>query len=153
MPSSAKVGLDCCRHQRPGQPAAPPLWRSEWRIVLTTYLRRDLLLLSQAVALMQRAEVLLAGQDEPVASDQVLQLAHSSRCSAYDCEFVAAAQQLGVPLVTEDRAVLVAFPDLIRQEAPSALFLRLYWYASTRRDHHGHEPDPVPARTFATPVH
>jgi hypothetical protein len=42
---------------------------------------------------------------------------------------------------------------LIRQEAPSALFLRLYWYASTRRDHHGHEPDPVPARTFATPVH
>ena len=42
---------------------------------------------------------------------------------------------------------------LIRQEAPSALLLRLCWYASTRRDHHGHEPDPVPARTFATPVH
>jgi hypothetical protein len=62
----------------------------------------------------QRAEALLAGQDEPVASEQVLQLAHSSRCSAYDCEFVAAAQQLGVPLVTEDRAVLVAFPDVAR---------------------------------------
>jgi predicted nucleic acid-binding protein len=30
-----------------------------------------------------------------VASEQVLQLATSSRCSAYDCEFVAAAQQLG----------------------------------------------------------
>jgi len=114
MPSSAKVGLDCCRHQSAGQPAAPPLWRSEWRNVLTTYLRRDLLQLSQAVALMQRAEVLLAGQDEPVASEQVLQLAHSSRCRAYDCEFVAAAQQLGVPLVTEDRAVLVAFPDVAR---------------------------------------
>ena len=82
--------------------------------MLTTYLRRDLLLLSQAVALMQRAEALLAGQDEPVASEQVLQLAHSSRCRAYDCEFVAAAQQLGVPLVTEDRAVLVAFPDVAR---------------------------------------
>ena len=108
MPSSAKVGLDCCRHQRRGQPAAPPLWRSEWRNVLSTYLRRDLLLLPQAVALMHRAEVLLAGQDEPVASDQVLQLANRSRCSANNCEFVAAAQQLGVPLVTEDRAVLVA---------------------------------------------
>ena len=114
MPSSAKVGLDCCRHQRRGQPAAPPLWRSEWRNVLSTYLRRDLLQLPQAVALMHRAEVLLAGQDEPVASDQVLQLANRSRCSAYDCEFVAAAQQLGVPLVTEDRAVLVAFPDVAR---------------------------------------
>ena len=94
--------------------AAPPLWRSEWRNVLSTYLRRDLLQLPQAVALMHRAEVLLAGQDEPVASDQVLQLANRSRCSAYDCEFVAAAQQLGVPLVTEDRAVLVAFPDVAR---------------------------------------
>ena len=71
--------------------AAPPLWRSEWRNVLSTYLLRDLLQLPQAVA-----------------SEQVLQLANRSRCSAYDCEFVAAAQQLGVPLVTEDRAVLVA---------------------------------------------
>jgi predicted nucleic acid-binding protein len=94
--------------------AAPPLWRSEWRNVLSTYLRRDLLQLSEAVALMQRAEVLLAGQDESVASEQVLQLAHSSGCSAYDCEFVAAAQQLGVPLVTEDRALLLAFPDVAR---------------------------------------
>ena len=94
--------------------AAAPLWRSEWRNVLSTYLRRDLLRLSEAVALMQHAEVLLAGQDEPVASDQVLQLANSSRCSAYDCEFVAAARQLGVPLVTEDRAVLAAFPDVAR---------------------------------------
>lgn len=94
--------------------AAPPLWRSEWRNVLTTYLRRDLLQLPQAVALMQQAEVLLAGHDEPVASDQVLQLAHRSRCSAYDCEFVAATLQLGIPLVTEDRAVLAAFPDVAR---------------------------------------
>ncbi|MCP9917009.1 type II toxin-antitoxin system VapC family toxin [Cyanobium sp. ATX 6F1] len=94
--------------------AAPPLWRSEWRNVLTTYLRRDLLQLPDAVALMERAELLLAGQDEPVTSEQVLQLAISSRCSAYGCEFVAAAQQLGVPLVTEDRAILVAFSDVAR---------------------------------------
>ncbi len=94
--------------------AAPPIWRSEWRNVLSTYLRRDLMSLPQALALMHRAEVLLAGQNAPVASDQVLQLAHSSRCSAYDCEFVAAALQLGVPLVTEDRAVLAAFPEVAR---------------------------------------
>jgi len=94
--------------------AAPPLWRSEWCNVLSTYLRRDLLVLPEAMALMQRAEALLAGQEQPVTSQQVLRLAHSSRCSAYDCEFIAAAQQLGVPLVTEDRAVLAAFPEVAR---------------------------------------
>ena len=90
--------------------AAPPLWRSEWRNVLATYLRRDLLNLPAALALMQKAEAILSAHEEPVASEQVLALARSSRCSAYDCEFVAAAQQLGVPLVTEDQKILSAFP-------------------------------------------
>lgn len=90
--------------------AAPPLWRSEWRNVLATYLRRDLLNLPAALALMQKAEAILSAHEEPVSSEQVLALASSSRCSAYDCEFVAAAQQLGVPLVTEDQKILAAFP-------------------------------------------
>ena len=90
--------------------AAPPLWRSEWRNVLATYLRRDLLNLPAALALMEKAEAILSAHEEPVSSEQVLTLASSSRCSAYDCEFVAAAQQLGVPLVTEDQKILAAFP-------------------------------------------
>jgi predicted nucleic acid-binding protein len=90
--------------------AAPPLWRSEWRNVLATYLRRDLLNLPAALALMEKAEAILSAHEQPVSSEQVLALASSSRCSAYDCEFVAAAQQLGVPLVTEDRMILSAFP-------------------------------------------
>ena len=92
--------------------AAPPLWRSEFRNVLTGYLRRDLLNLPRAVAVMQEAETILLAHDEPVSSEQVLQLVSTSTCSSYDCEFVAAAQQLGVPLVTEDRAILAAFPDV-----------------------------------------
>ena len=90
--------------------AAPPLWRSEWRNVLATYLRRDLLNLPAALALIEKAEAILSAHEQPVSSEQVLELASSSRCSAYDCEFVAAAQQLGVPLVTEDRMILAAFP-------------------------------------------
>ena len=39
-------------------------------------------------------------------------LSPSSQCSAYDCEFVAVAQHLGVQLITEDRAILTAFPDV-----------------------------------------
>ncbi|HEV8408250.1 MAG TPA: hypothetical protein VGQ34_09990, partial [Sphingomicrobium sp.] len=45
-------------------------------------------------------------------SRAVLEIAASSGLSAYDCEFVALAQSLAVPLVTQDRAVLKAFPDL-----------------------------------------
>jgi len=92
--------------------AAPPLWRSEWRNVLAGYLRRGVLNLDQALALQQQAEHLVIRHEEPVSSQAVLQLVASSRCSAYDCEFVAAAQQLRVPLVTSDRAVLSAFPDV-----------------------------------------
>ena len=81
--------------------AAPPLWRSEFRNVLTGYLRRDLLDLPRAVALMEEAELILAPHEERVSTEHVLQLVSTSRCTSYDCEFVAAAQQLSVPLVTE----------------------------------------------------
>jgi predicted nucleic acid-binding protein len=42
----------------------------------------------------------------------VLELASRSGCSAYDCEFVALAQDLEVPLVTNDRQILKAFPTI-----------------------------------------
>lgn len=56
--------------------------------------------------------VLLSVHEEAVTSEHVLHLVSNSSCSAYDCEFVAAAQQLGVPLITEDRTILTAFPDV-----------------------------------------
>jgi len=97
-----------------GEPAwcAPPLWRSEWRNVLNGYHRRGTVSLDQAIALQHHAELLVITHEEPVHSETVLRLAASSGCSAYDCEFVAAAQQLGVLLITADQALLTAFPDL-----------------------------------------
>jgi len=80
--------------------------------------RRRSCCLRSLSGLHHRSGAALAAHDEPVASEQVLQLATSSRCSAYDCEFVAAAQQLVVPLVTEDCAILAAFPDLARSLDP-----------------------------------
>ena len=46
-----------------------------------------------------------------VPSAQVLALASESGCSAYDCEFVALADYLHVPLATHDGALLRAFPE------------------------------------------
>ncbi|HEV2492323.1 MAG TPA: type II toxin-antitoxin system VapC family toxin [Terriglobia bacterium] len=89
--------------------AAPPLWRSELRNALALYLKRDLLTLNEAGARMQAAETLMGLQEFAVASTRVLTLAAGSGCSAYDCEFVSLAEDLGVPLVTSDQQVLKKF--------------------------------------------
>jgi predicted nucleic acid-binding protein len=91
---------------------SPILWRSELRNILTGYLRQGSIDVGQATAVMGAAEESLAGREHLVASDAVLQLAAETRLSAYDWEFVVLAEALGVPLVTEDREVLKAFPDI-----------------------------------------
>ncbi len=90
--------------------AAPYLWRSEFRNILALYIRQGQLSLADAKALMHEAEVLMNSGEYEVGSDQVLGLAQSSKCSAYDCEFVTLAQQMKITLVTSDKKVLAAFP-------------------------------------------
>ena len=90
--------------------AAPWLWRSELRNVLALYLRRNMLGLHDARHIMDEAIGLMSGQEYDVASSHVLSLVAASICSAYDCEFVALAQDLGVPLVSVDRQILAQFP-------------------------------------------
>lgn len=91
--------------------AAPLLWRSEFRNVLGQAMRLQGMTLPDALKSMQDAEMLLDGQEFTVASAPVLNLAARSGCTAYDCEFVHLAQELGVPLVTSDQKVLRAFPS------------------------------------------
>jgi predicted nucleic acid-binding protein len=92
--------------------AAPHLWRSEFRNVLAGYLRRGALDLSRASRIAEDAEAHLRGHEYQLASHEVLRRVTSSRCSAYDCEFVALAEELGVPLVTGDREILRDFPNV-----------------------------------------
>lgn len=97
--------------QRDAAWAAPMLWRSEFRNVLTGYLRRGTLSLDATISLQTEAESLMAPHEREVDSAHVLRLAMESGCTAYDCEFVSLAIRLGVPLVTQDKAVLRAFPQ------------------------------------------
>lgn len=92
--------------------AAPILWRSEFRNVLIGYIRAARLSRADALALAERAERLMRGREFPASSASVLALADASSCSAYDCEFVALAMELAVPLYTRDKEVLRAFPDV-----------------------------------------
>lgn len=91
---------------------APLLWRSEFRNVLIGLVRKNALTLDEATSMIDEAERWLMGHEYSVISRQVLALAAQSGCSAYDCEFVALAQDLGVPLVTTDRQILKAFPGV-----------------------------------------
>jgi len=90
--------------------AAPILWRSEFRNVLAQYLHRDQMSVGEAIEFMDEAETLMQGREYRVSSQRVLALTANSRCSAYDCEFVALAEDLGLPLVTADSKILRQFP-------------------------------------------
>jgi predicted nucleic acid-binding protein len=87
------------------------LWRSETRNALIGLVRAGALSTEEAVRIMAQAERLLAGPEYAAPSPRVVLLAHESGCSAYDCEYVALAEDLGVPLITTDRAILRVFPD------------------------------------------
>ena len=91
--------------------AAPLLWRSEFRNVLAAFMRQRDLSVSDACRAHGLADQLLAGQEFTVRGEGVLALVATSACSAYDCEYVALAEELAVPLVTADQQLLRAFPD------------------------------------------
>ena len=90
---------------------APILWRSEFRSVLSLYLRKQYLVLEEVLLIIQQAEKLLKDNEYESSSTHIMQLVQASHCSAYDCEFVALAQNLDVPLITADKKVLKEFPD------------------------------------------
>jgi predicted nucleic acid-binding protein len=91
---------------------APLSWRSEFRNALSKYILHAGMKLEAALLALHSAEDLIAGREYRVSSERVLELVMQSKCSAYDCEFVALAVELGVPLVTTDKQVLRAFQKL-----------------------------------------
>jgi predicted nucleic acid-binding protein len=90
--------------------AVPRLWRSELRNVLASYLRADQMDLADAALIFQRAAELIGAEEYEVETTDVLRLSQQSRCSAYDCEYVALAEFLGLTLVTADTQIANAFP-------------------------------------------
>ena len=79
--------------------------------MLTACLRKGIVSLEVAVECAGEAELVMEGGEFSVGSLDVLRLADQSRCSAYNCEFVALARELNVPLVTTDRQILSDFPE------------------------------------------
>lgn len=90
---------------------APYLWRSELRNVIALYLRKKIVSFEQAVQIQAEAELLMSENEFVVKSSDVLSLVKDSKCSAYDCEFVALAKNFKSTLVTTDKKILSEFPS------------------------------------------
>jgi predicted nucleic acid-binding protein len=88
----------------------PVLWRHEFLNILATYVKAGGADIADVEEVWREA-LRLAGPGEhegdPIAA---LRLAVRHKISAYDAQFVALAQQLEIPLVTEDRRLRAAFP-------------------------------------------
>jgi predicted nucleic acid-binding protein len=92
--------------------AVPYLWRSEFSNILTLYLRKKLMTISQAKDIMQEAQLLIKSNEYEINPALVLDLALETGLSAYDCEYVVLAINEGLFLVTNDQKILKAKPQI-----------------------------------------
>ena len=86
------------------------LWKSEFRNILTGYLRGARMNSGSAQRCLKGAESQMSGHEYIIPSSLVMQKVSDSNCSAYDCEYVALADDQGIPLVTSDKQILKQFP-------------------------------------------
>ena len=89
---------------------APHLWRSEFRNVLALYLKKELITYDKALEIQNEVEILMSGNEYDIKSLSVLSLVNQSNCSAYDCEYVSLAMNLGIELFTMDKKIISEFP-------------------------------------------
>jgi len=80
------------------------------RNVLLQYIQKNLLTLSESIQVQSEAEQLMLGIEFDSMSRTVIELAATSECSAYDCEFVALAIDQNVPFITTDKKLIRSYP-------------------------------------------
>ena len=88
----------------------PSLWQHEFLNVLASYLRFDRIPIAPLLAAWNRALDVFGSAACEVDMPEALRIAGRCGISAYDAQYVALAQALNVPWVTEDRKLLRAVP-------------------------------------------
>jgi predicted nucleic acid-binding protein len=111
MPSSHSADVDKAL-AKDSDWIAPLLWRSEFRNAVAGAVRQNLITLEVANDIIDKAEWHFVDREFAVSSRAVLNLGANSGCSAYDCEFVALAEEQRLLLLTVDRQILHDFPDI-----------------------------------------
>jgi predicted nucleic acid-binding protein len=91
---------------------APSLLRSELLSVTARYVSAGLVERDDAVRSFRRGLDLVKMSDLPSDPVGVLNLCAQSGCTGYDAEFIWLANELNLPVVTADAALIRAFPDV-----------------------------------------
>jgi predicted nucleic acid-binding protein len=89
-----------------------PLWEYEFGNALALMILQKHLTTKMAAQLFQNAKGVFIPAEMQADSDLALQLASEKKISFYDAQYLALAQMLGVPLITEDKALRKAAGDL-----------------------------------------
>ena len=90
----------------------PRLWRAECANALCVLVRRGALSAESGHRALRAALDVFTDRERDIDPEAVWTVALESGLSAYDAEYVALARALGCPLVTNDRRVLTAVPDV-----------------------------------------
>ena len=91
---------------------APSLWADEFINVVCTYERAGLLRPEETYPLVEEATQVMAGGSYEVPPQRILEVARRTGCSGYDSQYIALAEDLGVPLYTCDGGILDRCGDL-----------------------------------------
>ena len=93
---------------------APRLWLDEFLNVLCTHERTGALAPEQSVELLEDAVALMRDASYDMPPERVLTVARQTGCRAYDSQYIALAQDLGLKLYTCDRQVISKCPGVAR---------------------------------------
>ena len=99
--------------ERDNQWVVPALWRHEFLNVLVTTTRSGALSPGAATEAWQRAVELYGENESALDLKEVLETAMRYRITGYDAQFLHLSLLLGVPLISEDRALQQAAPDRV----------------------------------------
>ena len=89
----------------------PPIWRHELANTLVSMVRAEALTAGDALSVMGVAESALQQAEQTVSMRDALSLAVQSDVTAYDAEFIVLARRMGIRCVTEDKKLLLKFPE------------------------------------------
>jgi predicted nucleic acid-binding protein len=93
---------------------APRLLSYELANVFAQLVKQGGLSLEAAAAGLENAASLVRLRDQDPSAARVLEIASKLALSAYDATYLATAEALAAPLVTEDRRLLRAAPGITR---------------------------------------
>lgn len=92
--------------------ASAPIWRSEFRNLVVRYVREGWITHRAAEQILAAAEEKMHPRQYNIDGKAVLELAAQTGLSAYQCEYLALAQDLNVPLITTQDELIKAAPKL-----------------------------------------